>query len=360
VWLQVALLAHRAAALPPHERAPHLATIRGLLPGGSGDIFDAIIGCALRMEDAARLQLGISTLDAVMHLCPANNVVVRGRALAYQARLIRHLGELAESETRYRAVEAMGLEHGAPSVMARAWAGLGTLAQLRGNLPVAREHFTRVLARPEAAPETRQAAHHGLMVCAASAGDLGLAAQHGWHAYGEAPEGDRVAALINLSESLLRAGHARAALSGFAAALRQRTIPRAELPALGGLAIAAVRALEPSEAQTVLGAASRRIEGLINQTNLPYVHASALLDLADASATVGRTKSAESYWARAREIAMRHQYHELMFRAESAADAARRDLRKRVTESPAPTYIVEAVEALVDRNEILTAVLAGV
>ena len=48
---------------------------------------------------------------------------------------------------------------------------------------------------------------------------------------------------MNLAQLLLEAGHARAALRGFAAALARKPILRFELPILGGAACAAAAGL---------------------------------------------------------------------------------------------------------------------
>ena len=104
VWLQVALLAHRAAALPPHERAPHHTTLRGLHVQATGDVVDTLIESAIRMEDAAYFHLALSTLDAALRQMPTADVDRRGLATAYQARVLRHLGEAKCAHDRHSAV----------------------------------------------------------------------------------------------------------------------------------------------------------------------------------------------------------------------------------------------------------------
>jgi len=353
VWLQVALLAHRAAALPPHERAPYLSTIRGLQPAASGDVCDVVIEAALQMEDGAYFHLALSTLDAALRLMSLADIDRRGMATAYQARVLRQLDEPEAALDKYNSVIDLGESTTRPSLMARGIVGLGLLARWRGNLPEARQYFNRALRIEEAASDTRRVAHQGLMICAGSAGDLPTAARHAWAAYVESAGADRSVALIDLSVVLLRSGNERAALSGFAAAVREPLLPRNELPALGGLALAAARAASESLAESLVRGADRRLDVLSRTSTLTYLQASALADVADGFSEIGDDLTAASRRQKARDLAARHRYHELLFRLETTMDQdARRAARRESSVVAAPTDIVEAVESITTEERL--------
>lgn len=352
-WLQVALLAHRAAALPPHERAPYLSTIRGLQPAASGDVCDVVIATALQMEDAAYFQLALSTLDAALRLLSLADIDRRGTATAYQARVLRQLNEPAAALDKYNSVIELGESTNRPALVARGIVGLGLLARFRGNLPEARRYFNRALRIEEAAMDTRRVAHQGLMICAGSAGDLPTAARHAWATYVESEGADRSAALIDLSVVLLRSGNERAALSGFAAAVREPLLPRYELPALGGLALAAARAASECLAESLIRGADRRLEALSCRSTLTYLRANALADVADSFTEIGDEATAASRREQARALAARHGYHELLFRLDSTMDReTRRAARRESGVVTAPADIVEAVESITTEERL--------
>lgn len=360
VWLQIAILSHRAASLPGDVREAHLDRIRTLVgapPGG--EAVEAMIDAAIQMEDAARFHMALSTLDAALRTTPDDEIERRGRILAYQGRVLRQLGATTEAEERYRAAEALGVGRGELSVAARGWVGLGVIAQNRGNLPEARRLYRRVLETASAAPESRRVAHQGLMICAASAGDLGQAAQHAWIVYGESEGADRTDALVDLSETLLRGGHARAALSGFAAAIRNHAIPRLELPALGGLAVAAANALEDPLRLMLVRASARRVESLSASVNLPFAIAGAFAEIGDAFALAGQVDEARGAWQRAEAIATEKAYHEIVFRVQAAEETlALRRAQTRSTRNAAPAHIVQAIESLTPVDSLAEAAYA--
>ena len=356
-WLQVALLAHRAAALPVSERGAHLEQASALLPGTpQGDAAEKVIAAALQMEDATRLHLALSTLDGALRLLGETEFERRGRVLAYQGRVLRQLGDIASAEARYQAAERLGETHGQRAIVARAWVGYGILAQVRGNLPEARTQFERVLTENAAPSDSRQVAHHGLMMCASNVGDMDAAARHAWAAYVESDGFERGAALHALSELLLNAGEPKAALSGFAAAVRQPILPRHELPALGGLAISAVRAMPRAAAARLVNAARFRIDALLADTYLPYAHAATLIELAEALSQIGSSELSRRTAERARAIAATHRFNELTFRAEQLQETV---TPTRVREVAAPVYappaeIVAAVESLVPFEALIS------
>ena len=347
VWLQVAVLVHRAAAMPVSARAGHLEAAAALAaPETPGSPSEAVIGCATRMEDATRFNLALSTLDGVSRVTPSVEVERRGRVLAYQGRIFRQLGDAEAALARYRAAEAIGVQHDNEAVIARARVGFGVLARHRGNIPEARARYEEVLAMSGAAADTRQVAHHGLMVCAVSGGDLAGAAKHAWAAYVEATSFERSAALHVLSEMLLQSGHAKAALSGFVAAIRQPIFPRHELPALGGLAVAASLALPSETAWKFVSASRARVEALVADTQLPFAHASAMLEVSQALANLKAPGEGRRLLERARAIAATHQYHELTHRIEVAIASIAAPARHQPVEHETPQHILSAVDSL--------------
>jgi tetratricopeptide (TPR) repeat protein len=352
-WLQVAILAYRAASLPAPERAPHLATIR-TLGATDGDVYDLLIARAVEMEFASSLRLALSVYDATIRLLPSDDVERRGRLLAYQGRALRQMGELDCAAARYQSVTELGAEYGEPSLLARAQVGFGVIAFERGNIPAARAHYQTALSIDGVANDTRQAAHHGLMTCAASANDLGLAAQHAWHAYVEASGFDQIAALGDLSEILLRAGHSKTALSGFAAAATKALPPRLELPFLGGLAVAAARALPDESAEKIVRKTHERVEILVASTQLPHQHAVALIDLGDAFDELGDSEEADRQRKRAKAIASANRYYELVFKAESSANAVTHAAAGRpISTVSTPSHILEGVESLYSNQALI-------
>lgn len=347
VWLQVAVLVHRAAALPVDARAAHLEAAGALAePETKGDPVEAVIGCAMRMQDATRLHLSLSTLDGISRLLPDAQAERRGRVVSFQGRVLRQLGDLDAARARYEAVEELGMSSGVDAVLARARIGYGVLAEQRGNYPEARRWYMEVLGMSSVASDSRHAAHHGMMVCACAAGDLYAGAQHAWDAYAESEGFVRPAALCDLSELLLRAGYSKAALSGFLTAVRQPMFPRHELPALGGLAIAAVRTLPGANSTRVLRVVKNRVEGLIADTQLPYVHTAVMVELAQAFTVVGDHVEAARQLERARALAATYQFHELTFRVETVTSEIRDIAERRPAVVDAPEHVVYAVESL--------------
>jgi tetratricopeptide (TPR) repeat protein len=270
----------------------------------------------------------------------------RGLATAYQARVLRQLGEPGLAKERYDAVIELGEAYTRPGLIARGIVGLGLLAQARGNLPDARQYFNRALRIQEAASDTRRVAHQGLMICAGSAGDLSTAARHAWAAYVDADGASRAETLIDLSEMLLRAGSERAALSGFASAVRASVLPRFEIPALGGLAIAAARGATGELATSLVRGADRRLDAITRSGSLPYLQACALAEVADAFSELGDIEAAGARRQRARELAVRHGFHEVLFRLESANSEDARRAAQAAREASVPWEIVQAVEAI--------------
>jgi tetratricopeptide (TPR) repeat protein len=233
-----------------------------------------------------------------------------GRLLAQRARVARKADSSDVADTLYRRVDSLGRTAKAPELTARAAIGFGVLAQFRGNLPLAAQHFAkaaRIAARAGDADLLRLA-QHGRMVIAAKRGEFADALSFGWDAFAAASGNREQEAdmLLNLAQIAFDTGHPQPALQGFSAALARRPGPRLLLPALGGTARAAA-ALNRMDVVHWCGA---RVDGIAPEGSFTYPIASALLDLALATATMQPTL-AKGYVGRALRLAEEFRFHEL-------------------------------------------------
>jgi hypothetical protein len=145
------------------------------------------------------------------------------------------------------------------------------------------------------------------MVIAAKRGAFADALSFGWDAYAAAGDREQEAdMLLNLAQIAFDTGHPAPALQGFSAALARQPGPQLVLPALGGAARAAA-ALNRTEIVQWCGA---RVDAMAHDGGYAYPIASALLDLALATATAQATL-AEQYVARALRLAEEFHFHEL-------------------------------------------------
>ncbi|HKW09302.1 MAG TPA: hypothetical protein VJO33_02920, partial [Gemmatimonadaceae bacterium] len=284
-------------------------------------LVSAVAAVASAMEDVAFFRLAHSLLSALLIVLPDSEILLRGRAIAHQARLARHLGETASAHSYYEEVERLGSEAGLPELTGRAFAGFGILAQIRGDFPEARRKFHSVIQLKGAAPESLSIAHHQLMVAAAAANEYDTAAMHAWRAFKDAAPSQESEALINLAQLLFDAGHPRAALRGFAAVLVRKLISRHALPALGGAACAAAVALPRPAARALVKNFAERLDCLVtslrNGESLPYPSASALVEMSEALAHVGEEGRARDVASRADVLASSHGYYQLVYRLEN-------------------------------------------
>lgn len=124
--------------------------------------------------------------------------------------------------------------------------------------------------------------------------------------------------------------------------LRAPRSARQLLPALGGAALAAVQALPRQSARPLVDGFAVRVESIAEQTPLPYQLASALADLGEAYELLGQDASAAGFRSRARTIAERYGFFELVYRVTEgvaivAATAAH----------PAPPAALDAARSVV-------------
>ena len=274
----------------------------------------AMAALTRRVADAAEqrgaLWLAYAMLTTVERAGDAMSPLELGRVLAQRARVARKADSSEIAHTLYSRVDTLGRRANVPELTARAAIGLGVLSQFRGNLPLAAQHFAkaaRIAARAGDADLLRLA-QHGRMVIAGRRGAFADALSFGWDAFAaSAGNGEQEAdMLLNLAHIAFETGHPGPALQGFSAALARRPGPRLLLPALGGAARAAA-ALNRME---VVQWCSAQIDEMAHKGSFAYPIASALLDLALATATTQPTV-AERYVSRALRLAEEFQFHEL-------------------------------------------------
>ena len=287
----------------------------------------AVMELATRMEDGACFRLAHSVLSTLLALLPDDDHLQRGRVISQLGRLARHLCETAAAVRYYNEVEALGTEHHLPDLIARGSVGLGILAQYRGDFPESRRRFTAVIEMEGAGKDSIRVAHSQLAMAASTAGDHDTAASHAWRAYQFAvTTSEQALCLVNLAQLLLDAGHATAALRGFAAALARKPIARLELPILGGAACAAAAALPVARARALVRNFAERLDHVVtslrNGEGLPWPSASALVELSEALAVVGEDERSRECAERAESIATAHGFHQISYRLEHPVHVA--------------------------------------
>jgi hypothetical protein len=286
---------------------------------------------AAEAERRGALWLAYAMLATLERIGDALPPLDRGRLLAQRARIARKADSSDVADTLYGRVQALGRTAHAPELTARAAIGFGVLAEQRGNLPMAARHFDKAarLATRSGDADLRRLAQHGRMVLAAKRGAFADALTYGWDAFAAAAGNREQEAdmLINLAQIAFDTGHPAPALHGFSAALARRPSTRLRLHALGGAARAAA-ALNRTDVVLSCGA---RIDEITHDGSLAYPIASALLDLALATATA-QPALAEDYVRRARRLTDEFHFHELehhldalQTRLEDRADSAATD-----------------------------------
>jgi tetratricopeptide (TPR) repeat protein len=300
-----------------------LARMRVALPrldsrDSAGDVVDSARILADQMADAGALWLAFSALGHVRSAAVAAPQRDLGLAMADQAWVSRTLGDLDSADELYDGVGAAGDRHREPELRARALLGKGVTARVRGNYPKARQHLSDGLtcAANAGLDDLAAIGHQGLLIAAATAGDHHTALVHGWAAY-ELAEGntDRQAEiLINLAQVSLVAGQARAARSGFMASMSRSGHLRVRLPCLGGAAVASATLTDDA----TLTSLTRAAEESIAAAALPFESASLLRSLYDAYGIAGDAARAEEYRLRARTLARKNGFFEIVLATESA------------------------------------------
>ena len=328
-----------------------LARLRRALPlldtaRGAGEVVSSARLLADQMGEAGALWLAFSTLGHVRLAAAAAPPRELGLATADQAWVARSLGDLDSADELYDAVAALGEKHSESELHSRALLGKGVTARVRGNYPRARKYLVEGLRRAERAGLADLAAvgHQGLLIAAATAGDHQTALVHGWAAYelaASSPE-RQAEILINLAQVSLLAGQARAARSGFLASMSRTDQLRFKLPCLGGAAVASA-ALGDS---TMLTTLARAAEESVSATALPFETASVLKSLLDAYRLMGDAARAEEYRLRARALARKNGFFEIVLATESAEAATPKSRPATAPLSDESLSVIHSLETL--------------
>ena len=309
------------------------------------EVVAAARALADQMADAGALWLAYSTLAHVRLAATSAPARDLGLAMADQAWVARSIGDLDTADELYDGVLAAGSKYREPELRARAMLGLGVNARTRGNYPKARTWLRDGLAVAESAGLSDLAAvgHQGLLIAAGTAGDYETALVHGWAAYELAAGASerQVEILINLSQVALDAGQPKAARSGFLASMSRTDSARLRLPCLGGAAVASAAIADTAS----LVALAKAAEESISAAMLPFESASVLRSLFDAYAMLGEAERAEAYRLRARALARKNGYFEIVLATETreAAITARSDAAL-TTDSWTVLHSLEAME----------------
>lgn len=346
------------------EMLTQLARIRGGLPmidtrAGASDVVASARALADQMAEAGALWLSYSALGHVRIAAATAATRDLGLAMADQAWVARSLGDLDSADDLYEGVAAAGEQHRERELQSRALLGLGVNARVRGNYPRARRCFQDGLEIATAAglAELQSVGHQGLLIAAITAGDSDTALVHGWAAY-ELARGncDREAELlINVSHVSLVAGYPQAALRGFLASLLRASSARFRLPSLGGAAVASARVGNRELVSTI----ARAAEDSLLSAGLPFESAGALRSLSEAYEVVGDAARAEDYRLRARALARKNGFFEIVLATEpkdTPAEAKPAASRRRLTRES--LSVIESLEAM--ESEADAALLAAI
>lgn len=308
--------------IPAAEISDLLLVVDGfaglLTRSGADALTRGVRGMATRMADSGALSMAYTTVGLTRRIANKASDHERGLLAADQAMIARLLGDLDAAEELYRAAESIGEKSADMSVLSRSYIGRGVVDRVRGNYPRSRVFFERALELSETvkAHDLSRLAHQGLTICHAMASNFDRGLQHGWATLklSDHDPAREAEALTNLAQLCLLAGFPSAALRGYAAVLGRSSSPRVILSALGGAAIAAAQAGEPS----TLGHAAAEINARVGSSGLPYENAQALFHLATAYAAVGDSARRDEYLARTRKMAKARGFFELLHKTDPA------------------------------------------
>lgn len=302
------------------------------------------------MEASSAWYLALSVLLLADRLL-VPDPLARGRIAAQRARIQWKNGAVDDAESSYRALLRSARTMEEPELIARAYVGLATVSQVRGNYPAVARWASRAakVAGASSLVGIGAVAHQLLMVSAGQRGDYANALTHGWTAF-EAAAGQparEAEMLLNLAQLLGIVGEHRAALAGFVAALERDPPPRIALPAWGGVATSASHLGD----EHITRHAARRISEVAASPGLHYARASAL---AEAALALERLHLDAASWRRAASaLAEEHGFNEVSYRLALPRATDRWDGRKVAEPSlrrlaRASTAVITAIDALVD------------
>ncbi len=334
-WLAFGTMLQRATGLQENDRAEYLqngaAAIAGMTAGdsaapslmvlardgSSAAVCAAAMAVANSAEDAGAFALATTILDCARAIIGAVDERSHGRLLAHQARILRKTGELDLSLNLYEQVADLGATYGDVELDARAHLGIGVIARIRGNYPMARQHFLAILdgdASTDALYELHTHAHHGLMVASGVARDFETCLRHGSLALDRARDAEhRTELLTNLAGICLHVGQFRAALNSFLIILAESHLPRVRLAAFGSAAIAAARLGDAQMVTRLVTAALSASGGRGHE----FEYADALREFAEAYLVLGNLAESQKHSQDALRRASDGGYFEITHRLET-------------------------------------------
>jgi tetratricopeptide (TPR) repeat protein len=330
-WFAVAHVATRAAALPDAHRRGFLDALPdGLLPDADrrpthvdheapapahplAIIAERLRVAAEEMERDGCFELAYTTVSAAARLAARHDAAGTLSAANHLARIARQLGETRVAEELYESVVREARQRGFPSVAGYALTGLGNLAIMRGNRPAQLAHYREALALAPEGTALEAAAHWGLMNHALAMDSLADALLHGWRAYDLADTDEtRAGILSNLASVAFKAGFVEPAVAGYCGALLRARPARLWLSIAAGAAESAGAAGRPDLLAEFEAEGRRRLSGAA-----PFETAQWLLGLARGWRSAGGADAAERFATESRALALRHEFHEVAYRADA-------------------------------------------
>ena len=278
---------------------------------------DAFLLLAYTVEDADALWLAESIVGNALRLGAVVPPLQRGRLLALQARLLQKLGHTEASQELYHRVSQLGRQLRNYELRARAANGLTTVAVYRGNHPLASKYRrqARRLAEKSGIRWLQHRAHLGLVTDAARRKDFASAAAEAWKMMRLSEDDDVMYAsdMQTFGELLLHMGEPALARTILSHVVRRPLPGRILLPALGGFALAAARSGNIADVDWTLAQVRHLSAAVANR----FQYTQVVVECAEALAVIGRTDAVRQWRDRALDLARRHRYHELVFRAEA-------------------------------------------
>jgi tetratricopeptide (TPR) repeat protein len=292
---------------------------------------DALLLLSDEAYEADAFQTALAMVTALDSADRALSPVQRGRLLARRARILARLGRIDGARDHFVAIERLGREANSDELRARAWLGLGSIAQMRGNYPAMETFGRRALriSRRAGLSFIERYARLALLIAAAAKHDFDTALFHGWAVYhastGHAlEEGEILQTFGQLMVEACRFDEARAA---FAAVVARPLPARVIVPALGGLAISAA---ESGRGATVRWVA-KQLRALKAGGAPRYLLSLALLECSIGLARIGQVAASDELRSEAATIAAEHGFHEVTVRADEI------DRREQTNAGPAFT-----------------------
>lgn len=300
----------RSAARPTMVHDGHAPPV-----GSLGVIAERLRVHAEAMEQQGCFELALTTVAAVCRLTARTDPSAHTLATLHLGRIARQMNALDAAEDAYSSAIARALHLRQPPIAARGHVGLALIADMRGNLPAAAEHYREALRLAVPREGAYLQALQGLMSLAVSRNDLGEALVLGWTIYDASVDGSdtRLAALSELSLVALKAGFPAQARAGFKLVLDASAPARLRVGALSG-DVRAAAWLDDAVAVQRLSLVIRREAALSNASHETTM---ALVHLAEAQYRIGDKASAFETLEGARELATSFAFNEYLFAAEA-------------------------------------------